>query len=69
VKKFCSYVLELMLKLSKLLISDIADSADENIMKCIFYEDCKVCDEDDEDNKDNKDNKEDSEDINCEESS
>ena len=58
-----------MLKLSKLLISDIADSADENIMKCIFYEDCKVCDEDDEDNKDNKDNKEDSEDINCEESS
>ncbi len=58
-----------MLKLSKLLISDIADSADENIIKCIFYEDCKVCDEDDEDNKDNKDNKEDSEDINCEESS
>ncbi len=62
-KKFCSYVLELMFKLSELLINDIADSADRNVMKCIFYKDCKVCNEDDEDNK------EDSEDMNCRESS
>jgi len=55
-------------KLSKLLISDIADSADRNIMKCIFYEDCKVCNEDDEDSEDNKDDKEDSEDIDYKES-
>jgi len=61
-----------MLKLSKLLTSDTADSADRNVMKCIFYEDCKVCSEDDEDNEDNEDNKndkEDSEDMNCRESS
>jgi len=58
-----------VLKSSKLLISDTADSADENVMKCVFYEDCKVCDEDDEDNEDNKDDEEDSEDMNCEESS
>ncbi len=62
-KKFCSYVLELMFKLSELLINDIADSADRNVMKCIFYKDCKVCNEDD------GDNKEDSEDMNCRESS
>jgi len=55
-------------KLSKLLISDTADSVDENVMRCVFYEDCKVCNEDDEDNKDNKDDKEDSEDMNCKES-
>jgi len=58
-----------VLKSSKLLISDTADSADKNVMKCVFYEDCKVCDEDDEDNEDNKDDEEDSEDMNCEESS
>jgi len=69
VKKFCSYVSESMFKLSKLLISDIADSADENMMRCIFYEDCKVCNEDDEDNEDNEDDEEDSEDMNCKESS
>ena len=68
-KKFCSHVLESVLKLSKLLISDIAGSVDENVMKCVFCEDCKVCDEDDEDNEDNKDDEEDSEDMNCEESS
>jgi len=56
-------------KLSKLLTSDTADSADENVMKCIFYEDCKVCSEDNKDNKDNKDDEKDSEDMNCEESS
>ncbi len=65
-KKFCSYVLELIFKLNKLLISDTADSADKNVIKYVFYEDCKVYDED---NKDNKDNEEDSEDINCRESS
>jgi len=58
-----------MLKLSELLISDIADSVDEDIIKCIFYEDYEVCNEDNEDSEDNKDNEEDSEDINCEESS
>ncbi len=68
-KKFCSYVSELMLKLSELLTNDIADSADRDVMKCIFYEDCEVCSEDDEDSEDNKDDKEDSEDMNCEESS
>jgi len=69
VKKFCSYVLELIFKLSKLLISGTADSADKNIIKCIFYEDCRVCNEDDEDNEDNKNNKKDSENTDCEESS
>jgi len=58
-----------MLKSSKLLISDTVDSADKDVMKYVFYEDCKVCSEDDENNKDNKDNEEDSEDINCRESS
>jgi len=58
-----------MFKLSKLLINNIADSADKNMIKYIFYEDCRVCDEDDEDSKDNKDDKEDSKDIDCEESS
>ncbi len=58
-----------MLKLSKLLISDTVDSADKDVMKYVFYEDCKVCSEDDENNEDNKDNEEDSEDINCRESS
>ncbi len=57
-----------MLKSSKLLINDIVDSADESVIKYIFYEDCRVCSEDDEDSKDNKDDEEDSEDINCEES-
>jgi len=37
-------------------------------MKCVFYKDCKIYNEDDEDNEDNKDDEEDSEDINCEES-
>ncbi len=68
-KKFCSYILESVFKLSKLLTSDIADSADENVMKYVFCEDCKVCDEDNEDNEDNKDDEEDSEDMNCKESS
>ncbi len=58
-----------MLKLSKLLISNIADSADRDVMKCIFYKDCKVYNEDNENNEDNEDDEEDSEDINCEESS
>ncbi len=62
-KKFCSYVLELMLKLSKLLTSNTADSVNKDIIKCVFCEDCEACDED------NKDNEEDSEDMNCEESS
>ncbi len=35
-------------------------------MKYVFYEDCRVYDED---NKDNEDDEEDSEDMNCEESS
>ena len=39
------------------------------MIKCIFYEDCRVCSEDDEDCEDNKDDEENSEDINCEESS
>jgi len=51
-----------MLKLNKLLTSNTADSVDENVMRYVFYEDCKVCDEDDEDSEDNKD-------MNCEESS
>ncbi len=68
-KKFCSYVLESVLKSNKLLISDTADNVDKNVIKCIFYEDCEVCSEDNEDNEDNKDDKEDSEDMNCEESS
>ncbi len=55
-----------MLKLSKLLTSNIADSVDRNVIKCIFYEDCEVYSED---NEDNEDNKEDSEDMNCKESS
>jgi len=64
-----------VLKLSKLLISNTVDSIDKDVMKCIFYEDCKVCNEDDEDSEDNEDNennennKEDSEDMNCKESS
>ncbi len=37
-------------------------------MKCVFYKDCKIYNEDDEDNEDNNDDEEDSEDINCEES-
>ncbi len=60
------------LKSSKLLTSDTVDSADRDVMRCVFYEDCKVCSEDDEDDEDNKgseDNEEDSEDVNCEESS
>jgi len=56
-------------KLNELLTNDIADSTNENVMKYIFYEDCKVCSEDDKDNEDNKDNEEDSEDTDCEESS
>ncbi len=68
-KKFCSHVLESVFKLSKLLTSNTADSADENVMKCIFYEDCKVCSEDNEDNENNEDDEEDSEDMNCRESS
>ncbi len=58
-----------MLKLSELLTSNTVDSANKDVMKCIFYEDCKVCNEDDEDNEDNKDNEEDSEDTDCRESS
>jgi len=58
-----------VLKLSKLLTNDTADSVDRSVMKCIFYEDCRVCSEDNEDNEDNKDNEEDSEDMNCRESS
>ncbi len=58
-----------MLKLSKLLTNDTVDSIDEDVMKCVFYEDCKVCSEDNEDSENNKDDEEDSEDINCEESS
>ncbi len=57
-----------MLKLSKLLINDTINSADKDMMKYVFYEDCKVYSEDDEDNEDNKDDEEDSEDMNCEES-
>jgi len=68
VKKFCSHVLKSVLKLSKLLTNDIADSADRNVMRCVFYEDCKVYDEDNEDSKDNKDDEEDSKDMNCRES-
>jgi len=68
VKKFCSYVLELMLKLSKLLINDIADSVNEDMMKYVFYKDYKVCNEDDEDSEDNEDNEEDNKNINCRES-
>jgi len=56
-------------KSSKLLISDIADSIDENIIKYIFCEDYKVCNEDDEDSEDNEDNEENSEDTDCKESS
>jgi len=56
-------------KLSELLTSNIVDSVDRNIMKCIFYEDCKVYNKDDENSEDNKDNEEDSEDTDCEESS
>ncbi len=58
-----------MFKLSELLTNNIVDSADKNVMKCIFYEDCRVYDEDDEDSEDNEDDKEDSENINCKESS
>ncbi len=58
-----------MLKLNKLLINDTVDSADKDIMKYVFYEDCKVCDEDNEDNKDNKNDEENSENMNCKESS
>ncbi len=57
-----------MLKSNKLLISDTTDSADKNVIKCIFYEDCEVCNEDDEDSEDNKDDEEDSEDTDCKES-
>jgi len=38
-------------------------------MKYVFYEDCRVYNEDNKDNKDNKDDEEDSKDMNCEESS
>jgi len=58
-----------MFKLSKLLINDTADSADRDVIKCIFYKDCEVCNEDDEDSENNEDDKEDSENMNCEESS
>ncbi len=58
-----------MLKLSELLTSNTVDSANKDVMKCIFYEDCKVCNEDDEDNENNKDDEEDSEDTDCRESS
>jgi len=58
-----------VLKLSELLTSDTAGSADRNVIKCVFCEDCKVCSEDDEDSEDNEDDEEDSEDMNCEESS
>ena len=58
-----------MFKLSKLQTNDTVNSVDRNVMKYVFYKDCKVCDEDNENNKDNKDNEENSEDINCEESS
>jgi len=58
-----------MFKLSELLTSNIADSADRNVIKCIFYEDCKVYNEDDENNENNEDNEENSEDMNCRESS
>jgi len=58
-----------MFKLSKLLTSNTADSADRDVIRCVFYEDCRVCNEDDENNEDNKDDEEDSEDMNCEESS
>jgi len=58
-----------VLKLNKLLTNDTVNSADRDVIKCIFYEDCKVCNENNEDNKDNKDDEEDSEDIDCEESS
>jgi len=57
-----------VLKLSKLLISNIADSVDRNIIKYVFYEDCKVCSEDDKNNEDNEDDEEDSKDMNCKES-
>ena len=57
------------LKSSKLLTSDTVDSADRDVMRCVFYEDCKVCSEDDEDSENNEDDEEDSEDMNCEESS
>jgi len=57
-----------VLKLSKLLINDTADSVDKNVMKYIFCEDCKVCNEDDEDSEDNEDDEEDSEDADCRES-
>ncbi len=58
-----------MFKLSELLISNIVDSADRNVMKCIFYEDYKVCNEDNKDSEDNEDNEEDSKDTDCRESS
>jgi len=69
VKKFCSHVSESVLKSSELLTSDTAGSADRDVIKCVFCEDCKVYDEDDEDNEDNKDNEKDSEDTDCRESS
>jgi len=56
-------------KLNKLLINNTADSADKDLIKYIFYEDCKVCSEDDKNNENNEDDEEDSKDINCEESS
>jgi len=65
----CSYVLESVFKLNELLISNTVDSADRNVIKCIFYKDCRVCSEDDEDSEDNEDDEENSEDMNCEESS
>ncbi len=58
-----------MFKLSKLLTSNIVDSADRNVIKYVFCKDCEVCSEDDEDNEDNENDKEDSEDMNCKESS
>jgi len=68
-KKFCSYVLESVLKSNKLLTNDTVDNADRDVMKYVFYEDCKVCSEDNKDNENNKDNKEDSENTDCRESS
>ncbi len=58
-----------MFKLNKLLTNNTVDNVDKNVTKYVFYEDCKVCNEDDEDSEDNKNNEKDSEDINCRESS
>ncbi len=58
-----------MFKLSKLLTSNTVDSADEDMIKYVFYEDCKVYNEDDEDSEDNENDEEDSENVDCRESS